>query len=321
MDITRNVGIREPVCAQGSSKITDTDINSLAMKLNDSKLNRNSLPNILLKEAATTTTQRIANGNSSIASTTARLAKANVRVEANAVPHVKSHDGDAVAAVAAAGVDDDEVECAVSGRLEIRVIQKNQEPPKSSPVRDESIYFDAVANGQQNAADDAKVSRKLVNKMYGASVAAAHTANDYNVDTLATGALATMAVTPTTTTMLTADCGNFEQATDETAFYSVQTTGRMLDDAQKSTDVTRLNLSGSNPNSDGDNVRMAGNNGTGLVATTLGITDNNSSMNDDNAVDSFITAGNVLAKSSNVIGKSKMNFTNIIYRLAQIIFV
>lgn len=269
------------------------------MKLSDSKLNRNSLPNILLREVALApTTQRIPATN--IISSTAsknRPPKANaIHVEANAVPHDGDGDGDD---------DDAELECAVSGRLEIRVIQQSQEPAKNSPIRDESIYFDALANGQQNnAVDDAKVSRKLVNKMY-----AGH-ANDQNIEASALTAT-TMALTPTTT-MLTADCGNCEPVTDETAFYSVQTTGRMHDDAQKSIDVTRLNLSNnSNPNSDGgggiggggDNNRMAGNNGIGFVATTLGITDNNSSINDDNVADSLIMAGNALAKSSNVIGK------------------
>lgn len=291
MDIIRNVGIREPVCSQGSSKITDTDINSLAMKLADSKLNRNSLPNISLRDAAfTSTTQRIATNVNSSTAPKIRPPKANaVHVETSAVPHDGDGDGD----------DDAELECAVSGRLEIRVIQQSQEPPKNSPIRDESIYFDAVANGQQNAVDDAKVSRKIVNKTY-----AGH-AIDHNIEI----GLATMALTPTTT-MLTADCGNCEPVTDETAFYSVQTTGRMHDDAQKSTDVTRLNLSNnSNPNSDagggggggGDNNRVAGN-GIGFVTTTLGMTDNNSSINDDNVADSLIMAGNVLAKSSNVIG-------------------
>lgn len=290
MDIIRNVGIREPVGTQGSSKITDTDINSLAMKLADSKLNRNSLPNILMKEAISTRTPRMANGSSSAAAPKCRQPKANaVHVETSAVPH----DGD--------GDYDAELECAVSGRLEIRVIQQSQEPAKSSPIRDESIYFDAVANGQQQNAvvdDAAKVSRKLANKMY-----AGH-AIDHNIEASALTAAATMALTPSTT-MLTADCGNCEPVTDETAFYSVQTTGRMHDDPQKSIDVTRLNLSNnSNPNSDGagDNMRLIGNNGTGFVATTLGITDNNSSINDDNGADSLIT-GHALVKPSNVIGK------------------
>lgn len=308
MDIIRNVGIREPVGSQGSSKITDTDINSLAMKLAESKLNRNSLPNILLKEAAISTrTQRITNGNSTNNASKHRSAnkankanKANaVHVEANTVPHDGDDDGAAAVAAAAADDDDAEVECAVSGRLEIRVIQQSQEPAKNSPNRDESVYFDAVANGQQNAVDDAgKVSRKVANKMY-----AGH-AIDHNNEASAL-ATATIALTPSTT-MLTADCGNFEPVTDETAFYSVQTTGRMHDDAQ-----IRFNLSNnSNPNSDGvgDNNRVVGNNGTGFVATSLGITDNNSSMNDDNVADSLILTGHALAKSSNVIGKLNVSF-------------
>lgn len=317
MDIIRNVGIREPVGSQGSSKITDTDINSLAMKLAESKLNRNSLPNILLKEAGIMTrTQRIANGNNTSNSGASKFRPSSktgsaVHVEANTV----LRDGNGAGAGDGGDDDEAEVECAVSGRLEIRVIQQSQEPPnKNSPIRDESIYFDAIANGQQNAVDDAtaagggKVSRKLVNKMY-----AGH-AIDHNVEASALTAPTMAALTPSTTMLTAADCGNCDPVTDETAFYSVQTTGRMHDDAQKSTDLTRLNLSNnSNPNSDGvgggggggDNNRLIGNNGTGFVATTLGITDNNSSINDDNVADSLIMTGHALAKSSNVIGKQR----------------
>lgn len=253
MDIIRNVGIREPV-AQGSSKITDTDINSLAMKLADSKLNRNSLPNILFREPKS---QQMTNGNDA-QKTSKLVASENVQSESQA-----KNDGD------------DEEECAISGRLEIRVIQQNQDV-KNSPNREESIYFDAIANGQN--ADDAKVSRKLLNKIY-----TAH-AVERNAET--------------------ADI-NCDLATDETAFYSVATTGRLADDAQKSSDVTRLNLSNSNPNSgDGDN-RLTGNNGTALVAT-IALTDV-SSINDDNGADSFVTAGNTVAKFSNVIGSRQLN--------------
>lgn len=249
MDIIRNVGIREPV-QQGSSKITDTDINSMAMKLSETKLNRNSLPNILFKD---NTAQRIANGNDSVATSKAAAAKA---------------DGDAVSQTKNDG--DDEEECAISGRLEIRVIQQNLEP-KNSPNRDESIYFDAVANGQNT---DDKVSRKLVNKIYTTTV------TDRNTE---------------------AGDGNGEQPTDETAFFSA-TTGRLLesrDDAQKSADVTRLNLSNSNPNSaDGDN-RLTSN------VANIGLTDV-SSLNDDNAADSLMTAANTAAKFSNVIGSTNI---------------
>lgn len=254
MDIIRNVGIREPV-AQGSSKITDTDINSLAMKLADSKLNRNSLPNILFREPKS---QQMTNGND--AQKTNRLvASENVQPESQA-----KND------------DDDEEECAISGRLEIRVIQQNQDV-KNSPNREESIYFDAIANGQN--ADDAKVSRKLLNNKIFTTHAVERNAE-------------------------TADI-NCELATDETAFYSVATSGRLADDAQKSSDVTRLNLSYSNPNSgDGDN-RLTGNNVTALVAT-IALTDV-SSINDDNGADSFVTAGNTVAKFSNVIGSRQLN--------------
>lgn len=263
MDIIRNVGIREPV-PQGSSKITDTDINSLAMKLADTKLNRNSLPNILFKESES---QRIANGNGT-PSTAKTAISTKMCVQPESVNQLKPNDGSAAGGDGGGGGGDDEEECAISGRLEIRVIQQNQEP-KNSPNREESIYFDAEINGQN--ADDAKVSRKLVNKIY--------TTTERNTET--------------------ADA-NCELVTDETAFYSVATTARLQDDAQKSSDVTRLNLDNSNPNSaDGDN-RLAGN-GMGLIATTIGLTDI-SSTNDDNAADSFVTAGNTLAKLSNVIG-------------------
>lgn len=281
MDIIRNVGIREPV-PHGSSKITDTDINTLAMKLADSKLNRNSLPNILLKEP---TPQRIANGNEAAAATKLIASpKPNVHVEANAIPQskkpIESGRSSSGGGGGCGGIgDDDDEECAISGRLEIRVIQQQHQEMKNSPNREESIYFDAIANGQ--SADDAKVSRKLVNKIY-----ATHTA-ERNRD--ATSEL------------------NCEQPTDETAFFSVPTTGRLLDtrdDGQKSSDVTRLNLSNnSNPISDGDN-RVAGNNGPGLLANTVAMTDI-SSINDDNAADSFVTAGNTLAKFSNVIGSNQ----------------
>lgn len=267
MDIIRNVGIREPV-PQGSSKITDTDINSLAMKLADTKLNRNSLPNILFKEPDS---QRIANGNGTPSTAkTAISTKMSVQTEKNVQSELKPND-DGGTGGDVDGDGDDEEECAISGRLEIRVIQQNQEP-KISPNREESIYFDAEINGQN--ADDAKVSRKLVNKIY------------------------TTHATERNTETVDANC---ELATDETAFYSAATTAaRLQDDAQKSSDVARLNLDNSNPNSgDGDN-RLAGN-GLGLIATTIGITEI-SSTNDDNAADSFVTAGNTLAKLSNVIG-------------------
>lgn len=268
MDIIRNVGIREPV-PHGSSKITDTDINTLAMKLADSKLNRSSLPNILMKDIMEPN-ERIANGNDNATKVAAPSSSSKIESK---IAGGESGGG------SGAG-DDDVEECAISGRLEIRVIQQQQQnqEPKISPNREESIYFDAVANGQ--SADDAKVSRKLINKIY-----AAHT-TDRNME-------------------VTADL-NCEQPNDETAFYSAVTTGRLLDtrdDAQKSSDVTRLNLSNSNPNSDGDN-RVAGNNGTGLLANTVALTDI-SSINDDNAADSFVTAGNTLAKFSNVIGSNQ----------------
>lgn len=262
MDIIRNVGIREPV-AQGSSKITDTDINSMAMKLTDSKLNRSSLPNIQFKESDS---QRIANGNGT--PSTAKTA-ISTTTKLNAQPDLQQKPNDGSIGI---GADDDE-ECAISGRLEIRVIQQNQEP-KYSPNREESIYFDAEINGQNADDTTAKVSRKLVNKIY----TTAH-GTDRNTDN-------------------TADA-NFELATDETAFYSAATTGRLH---ELTSDVARLQLDNSNPNSGDADIRLTtGNNGTGLIANTIGLTDI-SSTNDDNAADSFVTAANTLAKFSNVIG-------------------
>lgn len=271
MDIIRNVGIREPVPREESSKTNDNDndINSLAMKLADIKLNRNSLPNILFKD---TDSQRIANGNGTPSTVkTAISTKMCVQPDANVQSQLKSNDngGGAGSGNGSVGGDDEE-ECAISGRLEIRVIQQNQEP-KASPNREESIYFDAEINGQN--ADEPKVSRKLVNKIYTTN------ATERNTDTVD---------------------ANCELATDETAFYSAITTARFHDDAQKSSEVPRLNLDNSNPNSgDGDN-RLATGNGTALIATTA-LTDI-SSINDDNAADSLVTAGNTLAKLSNVIG-------------------
>lgn len=264
MDIIRNVGIREPVPREESSKTNDNDndINSLAMKLSDIKLNRNSLPNILFKESDS---QRIANGNGTPSTAkTAISTKMCVQPDANVQSQLKPNDN------GGGGGGDDEEECAISGRLEIRVIQQNQEP-KTSPNREESIYFDAEINGQNT--DEPKVSRKLVNKIYTTN------ATERNTDTVD---------------------GNCELATDETAFYSAITTPRLQDDVQKSSEMPRLNLDNSNPNSgDGDN-RLATGNGTALIATTA-LTDI-SSINDDNAADSLVTAGNTLAKLSNVIG-------------------
>lgn len=267
MDIIRNVGIREPVPRDESSKATDNDadFNSLALKLADIKLNRSSLPNILFKESDS---QRIANGNGTPSTAkTAISTKMCVQPDANAQSQLKANDNGGGAGNGGGGGDDEE-ECAISGRLEIRVIQQNQEP-KTSPNREESIYFDAEINGQN--ADEPKVSRKLVNKIYTTN------ATERNTDTVD---------------------ANCEVATDETAFYSAITTARLQDDAQKSSEVPRLD--NSQPNSGDADNRLATGNGTALIATTA-LTDI-SSINDDNAADSLVTAGNTLAKLSNVIG-------------------
>lgn len=201
MDIIRNVGIRESI-PQGASKITDTDISSLAMKLADSKLNRNSLPNIVIRE--TEPIQPATPPKSVIKSTGGLSAKVNMQ-SSDLISHTKNDDGE------------DEEECAVSGRLEIRVIQQqeqqqhqkqqqqNHEPiAKNSPNREESIYFDASANGQIGSGgteDGGKCVRKLATNK-----------------------------TQTNTSNDTAD-GNCEPPTDETAFFS--TTNGRLHESQK----------------------------------------------------------------------------------------
>lgn len=152
MDIIRNVGIREHV-QHGGSKITDTDINTLAMKINDTRLVRSSLPNLVMKSMYDGTQQ----SNESIVHNKDRDS-ADILAQSRA-------NNDAVVDDEAEDDVDDEEECAISGRLEIRVVQQSHEQQhKSSPNREESVYFDAVAGSA--GAEDSKVSRRLVNKVY-----------------------------------------------------------------------------------------------------------------------------------------------------------
>lgn len=207
MDIIRNVGTRESV-PQGASKITDIDISSLAMKLADSKLIRNSLPNILIQE--TEQIQPPTPPKAVIKSTTGLSAKVNMQ-SSDLISHTKNDNGE------------DEEECAVSGRLEIRVIQpqqqqQNQEPiAKNSPNREESIYFDASANGQIGSGgveDGGKCVRKLATNKTQTSIGIERN--------------------PTNTSNDTAD-GNCEPPTDETAFFST-TNGRIHESPKLSND-------------------------------------------------------------------------------------
>lgn len=160
MDIIRNVGIREQV-QQGASKITDTDFNTLAMKITDTKLLRSSLPNLAVQS------QR----NESMVD--------NIGVR-NSVDNKDDNNG----------VDDDdegEEGCAISGRLEIRVVPQTNEQ-KISPNREESVYFDAVAGTGGSSGtgggigcgngDDTKVSRRLANKLYATEQSAPADSNE-----------------------------------------------------------------------------------------------------------------------------------------------
>lgn len=271
MDILRNVGIREPI-PQGTSKITDTDINTLAMKINDPKICRSSLPNISLKEMENVIQNT---ANEPITTTTATTNKIDIATKVDA-------RCDLLAQTLKANeiLDDDVEECAISGRLEIRVIQQSHDQQhKSSPNREESVYFDAITGQASTNADDTKVSRKLANKI------------NINIE---------RNLNPSNDSNENAD-GYNEQPTDETAFFSTTTTGRMFDSrdeiqshAQKLSGVSRINVSGdSNPNSaDGDNR-----------ATSI-------NDNDDNAIDTFVSAATTLAKLSNVMDNNEANATN-----------
>lgn len=158
MDIVRNVGIREPI-QHGASKITDTDCNTLAMKMTDTKLLRRSLPNLAMKPL-----EREAHKSND---------KSDGRVAESPTAQQKAN-ADA----------DDEEECAISGRLEIRVIQHSTGEHKSSPNREESEYFDAVGvGGGAGGGDDTKVSRRLASKAYGADRSAPADSNDNGDET------------------------------------------------------------------------------------------------------------------------------------------
>lgn len=171
MDIIRNVGIREIV---GSAKTTDpsslVNAKSITKTVSNPQLHRNSLPNLVPKEPEP------------------------VRPPARAPATAKIIQPDSVKAgivCAGADVDDDAVECAVSGRLEIRVVQQQQQQKqqkqqqqkhqqqqqqqKNSPNPEESIYFDAVANANSNMTstenapngnDDQMVPRKSMTKSH-----------------------------------------------------------------------------------------------------------------------------------------------------------
>lgn len=116
MDIIRNVGVRE-TCG-------DTSIKSP-----DNLHHRNSLPNIKFKE-----TDHM---------------KCNRQVLVDSKPSITSHQQNVNQSQLKKTLgrqytvsEPQEDECAVSGRLEIRVV-----PQEQSPNPDESVYFDAMTNG------------------------------------------------------------------------------------------------------------------------------------------------------------------------------
>lgn len=116
MDIIRNVGVRE-ICG-------DTSIKSA-----ENLHHRYSLPNINFKE-----TEHI---------------KCNRQVLVDSKPPIINHQANANQSQLLKPFgrqntmsEPQEDECAVSGRLEIRVL-----PQEQSPNPDESIYFDAITNG------------------------------------------------------------------------------------------------------------------------------------------------------------------------------
>lgn len=175
MDIIRNVGIRETV---GATKMTDprTLINNKTKTASSPQLHRNSLPNLVPKES------RPIRPTAGATSTAKLIQPSSVKVYQDVVHHnrianavetgSKKKEGNKAANLCAADVDDDGEECAVSGRLEIRVIQQQQQQ-KNSPNPDESIYFDAVANANSNKTstenapngnDDQTVPRKTVHR-------------------------------------------------------------------------------------------------------------------------------------------------------------
>lgn len=113
MDIIRNVGVRE-TCG-------DTSIKSA-----ENMHHRYSLPNINFKE-----TEHIRGGN--------RPADSKPTVNHKATAAIQSQLSKTFGRQMSEPQED---ECAVSGRLEIRVL-----PQEQSPNPDESVYFDAMTNG------------------------------------------------------------------------------------------------------------------------------------------------------------------------------
>lgn len=175
MDIIRNVGIREIV---GGAKATDplAAINgkNSTNAASNPQLHRNSMPNLVRKES-----EKVRPAADAY-STTKLIQPSSVKVYQDVVHHnrngaaaetgPKKKSTSKIGNLCASDVDDNGEECAVSGRLEIRVVQQQQ---KSSPNREESVYFDAVANANSNMTstdnapdgnDEQTVPRKSVNR-------------------------------------------------------------------------------------------------------------------------------------------------------------
>lgn len=305
MDIIRNVGVRESI-PQGSSKKTDTDINSMAMKLADSKSIRNSFPNIFVKDLEQL--QQIGDANNTNTTTTNKVgltAKVNVHQEVYARSDLVENLSDSKLISRneskIEGGGDDEEECAISGRLEIRVIQQNLQEQKNSPNPDESIYFDALANGQTAIGalatpDEAKTQRKLLNRIFASS-------NDRNQLVSSSGAS-----TALSNESADGKCGEIQSGGEAPSIANIRkyfiaddntTVGGANIPATTITTLTtnECNNSSSNPNSAGDGDNRA----SGMIATNV------DSINDDNAADTFVSAATTLAKLSNVMEANDAN--------------
>lgn len=304
MDIIRNIGVRETI-PNADNKTTENEKSSVVSdneKGTKAKTHRNSMPNIVLKNSevhlqALNEATALATNN---ASTQQELPNRTGVVEcASSIKHEKNLSPPKSDGVAG----DEEEECAISGRLEIRVIQQNQNQalgkPKNSPNPEESIYFDAVPNGASSAhhsnqplSDDNKVSRKTLDKT-----------DDKGVST--DSALAGSADVVDSTKAQAGDNASLEL---KKCFVVTSNEAPSVHSLPVPTSTAANESNNSTPNSnylnDGDADKHLGGNG---VVTTVGITD--SSMNDDNAaeVDTFISAATTLAKLSNVMDNEAVN--------------
>lgn len=306
MDIIRNVGVRETIIHDGNKPTIPSETGKSLLVTNNinllpTKPHRSSLPNIMLKDL------ELLLQASEVPSIKHLGASSNIKVHKEIVPcdvaadmvnKPKNVDKNRLGKnISGAGGSDDDEECAISGRLEIRVIQQNQEEfqrQKNSPNPDESIYFDAIANGAHiitssettpGQKDDNKNSRKLVNKIY--SVPSGKT-------TPSTVAIAKDGSVDAKTSNIA------PPQTDEIAFANLRKYFVVTSNGTTRVLPTITNESSNiNPNSLNEPANDIDGGIVTAIATTTGITD--SSINDDNAADTFVTAATTLAKLSNVM--------------------